>query len=117
MGAFRSGDYALWEKKTKFSDYIELRKQNGISAPTFHRRVERGMDPYVAATKPVRGKKNIIISEIKSDKPNGSKHWINIAKRNGIKTRTFYSRIDIGWSYEEAATKPARKYKEVQQIS
>lgn len=105
------------KKKTKFSEYIELRKQNGISAPTFHRRVERGMDPYEAATKPVRGKKNIIISEVKSDKPNGSKHWINIAKKNGIKTRTFYSRIDIGWSYEEAATKPTRKYKEVQQIS
>lgn len=105
------------QKKTKFSDYVELRKQNGISAPTFHRRVERGMDPYEAAIRPVRGKKNIVISEADNGKQKENKYWINVAKSNGIKVGTFYSRIDIGWSYEEAATKTTRKYKEVQQIS
>lgn len=36
--------------------------------------------------------------------------WVKKAKQNGINKRTFYSRVTIlGWSCEEAATKPAKE--------
>lgn len=35
---------------------------------------------------------------------------IQVARKNGIKDTTYYSRIKYGWSKEEAATKALQKY-------
>lgn len=34
------------------------------------------------------------------------KYWADIAKRNGIKYESFFSRLNRGWGMERAATKP-----------
>ena len=35
--------------------------------------------------------------------------WQKTALKNGINIRTFYSRLKLGWTYQEAATKPPRQ--------
>lgn len=37
--------------------------------------------------------------------------WIKLATENGICKQCFYSRINSGWGYKEAATKPPKKNK------
>lgn len=36
-------------------------------------------------------------------------NWLNIARDNGIKEKTYYWRVSHGWSKERAATKPTGK--------
>ncbi|PER27216.1 hypothetical protein CN485_20195 [Bacillus cereus] len=38
--------------------------------------------------------------------------WLKMARENGINKSTFQSRLDSGWEYHKAATKPTR-YKKV----
>lgn len=46
--------YEAATKPVGFSIYLELAAENGIKEITFYKRVERGMDPYKAATKQPR---------------------------------------------------------------
>ncbi|MED1612533.1 nucleoside permease [Bacillus paranthracis] len=36
-------------------------------------------------------------------------NWPKIALENGININTFYTRLQMGWTYQDAATKPARR--------
>ncbi|MDM5195485.1 nucleoside permease [Bacillus hominis] len=37
--------------------------------------------------------------------------WRKVATENGINSATYYSRLEYGWGYQEAATKPVKKSK------
>ncbi|WP_369355561.1 nucleoside permease [Lysinibacillus capsici] len=39
--------------------------------------------------------------------------WIKLATENGICKGTFYSRVNSGWSYKDAATKPPKRKSEL----
>ncbi|MDR4987195.1 hypothetical protein RGU74_27245 [Bacillus cereus] len=82
------------------SRMLTLAERNGISKPTFFKRVKNGMDPYEAATK-----------------PKGHAAHLELARKNGIKDVTFYQRIKRGMDSYKAATKPVVSRKKVQQIS
>lgn len=79
---------------------IVFAEQNGISKPTFFKRVKGGMDLYEAATKPV-----------------GYTAHLELARKNGIKDVTFYQRIKRGMRPYEAATKPVASRRKAQKIS
>lgn len=83
-----------------YAGMIVFAEQNGISKPTFFKRIKNGMDPYEAATK-----------------PKGYAAHLELARKNGIKDVTFYQRVKRGMNPYEAATKPVMSRKEVQQIS
>lgn len=40
--------------------------------------------------------------------------WLKTALENGINIRTFYRRLQLGWRYKEAATKPTRPKGEIE---
>lgn len=79
---------------------ITLAERNGISKPTYYKRIKTGMDPYEAATK-----------------PKGYAAHLELARKNGIKDATFYQRITRGMKPYEAATKLVVSRKRVQKIS
>lgn len=83
-----------------YAGMIVFAEQNGISKPTFFKRVKEGMDIYEAATKPI-----------------GYAAHLELARKNGIKDVTFYQRIKRGMKPYEAATKPVATRKKVQQTS
>lgn len=83
-----------------YAGMIVFAEQNGISKPTFFKRVKDGMDLYEAATKPV-----------------GYATYLELARKNGIKDVTFYQRITRGMKPYEAATKLVVSRKRVQKIS
>jgi hypothetical protein len=78
---------------------ITIAERNGISKPTFFKRVKSGMDPYEAATK-----------------PKGYEAYLELARKNGIKDVTFYQRVKRGMKPYEAATKPVVSRNKVQQL-
>ncbi|MGE1044073.1 hypothetical protein ACQGRZ_28555 [Bacillus wiedmannii] len=83
-----------------YAGMIVFAEQNGISKPTFFKRVKDGMDLYEAATKPV-----------------GYATHLELARNNGIKDVTFYQRVKRGMKPYEAATKPVVRRKKAQRIS
>ncbi|MEB9437412.1 nucleoside permease [Bacillus cereus] len=40
--------------------------------------------------------------------------WLKTALENGINIRTFYRRLQLGWTYKDAATKPTRPKVEIE---
>ncbi|PFC97111.1 nucleoside permease [Bacillus cereus] len=40
--------------------------------------------------------------------------WLKTALENGINIRTFYRRLQLGWAYKDAATKPTRPKGEIE---
>ncbi|PER85833.1 nucleoside permease [Bacillus thuringiensis] len=40
--------------------------------------------------------------------------WLKTALENGINIRTFYRRLQLGWVYKDAATKPTRAKGEIE---
>ncbi|HHT7143432.1 TPA: nucleoside permease [Bacillus cereus] len=77
----------------------KIAESNGISYYTAYARInELGMSVEEAITTPLG-----ICKERKHGR------WKAVALENGIPESTFYSRLKLGWGYEEAATKPARK--------
>lgn len=79
----------------------KIAESNGISYYTVYARInDHGMSVEEAITTPLR-----------TSRGRKRKHgqWSDIAQENGIPERTFYSRLKLGWGYEEAATKPVRK--------
>lgn len=87
-------------KKYKDDDHesmIVMAELNGISRPTYLKRLKEGMTTYEAATKPI-----------------GYTTYLEIASEHGIKEITFYKRVERGMDPYEAATKSPRKYKKKQ---
>ena len=77
----------------------EIAESNGISYYTVYSRInESGMSIEEAIIAPLG-----VCKERKHGK------WTKMALENGILETTFYSRLKLGWGYEEAATKPVRK--------
>ncbi|MBY0597719.1 hypothetical protein [Bacillus bingmayongensis] len=76
---------------------VVIAERNGISRPTYLRRIKEGMTPYEAATK-----------------PKGYATFLEIATEHGIKDVTFYQRVARGMTPYEAATQPLRKYRKKQ---
>ncbi|WP_413782722.1 hypothetical protein [Bacillus cereus] len=85
-------------KEDKHESMIIIAERNGISRPTYLKRVkEEGMPPYEAATKPV-----------------GYSIYLKLAAETGIKEITFYKRVERGMDPYKAATKQPRIYKKKQ---
>ncbi|PFB24089.1 nucleoside permease [Bacillus cereus] len=79
----------------------EIAESNGISYNTAYARITvMEMSVEEAITTP-----------LKAHRRRSRKHgkWREIALENGISERTFYSRLKLGWTYQEAATKPPRQ--------
>ncbi|HDR4393061.1 nucleoside permease [Bacillus cereus] len=83
------------------SDYKRA-EAHGINKNTLRNRVYNcAWDKEEAITTPP-GKK-------RKSKQSQSEIWLGIAVQNGMNPNTFYSRISLGFTPEEAATKPVRK--------
>jgi len=77
-----------------------IAEANGISKRTFKRRIyQDDWDFELAMT----AKPRSVRQENKHEK------WLVIALKNGISRSTFYSRLNTGWEYIDAANKPVRK--------
>lgn len=85
--------YASRERWRKYQD---LATENGVSRSLFNIRVNNGMEPYDAATYPVR--QRLLTDE-----------QIDAANKNGIAYHTLVFRIKRGWSYEDAINTPTDK--------
>ncbi|MBY0597720.1 hypothetical protein [Bacillus bingmayongensis] len=75
-------------------------KENGIYPRRLYDRIMYlGWDEEKAATTPINAKRQ------------AWKHGDSLYKaiKNGISKRTFYARLELGWSYEMASTKPLGK--------
>ena len=79
----------------------EIAESNGISYGTaYTRTIVMGMSIEEAITTP-------LIPPRGRSRKHGQ--WKEIALENGISERTFYSRLNLGWTYQNAATKPPRQ--------
>ncbi|MDV6040413.1 nucleoside permease [Bacillus sp. SM-B1] len=84
----------------------EISESNGISYKTAYARiVAMGMSVEEAITTPLRPHRG-----------RNCKHgqWKETALENGIPERTFYNRLRLGWTYQNAATKPVRRKDEIE---
>ncbi|CUB08553.1 hypothetical protein BN2127_JRS1_00335 [Bacillus cereus] len=84
----------------------EIAESNGISYNTAYTRIAvMGMSVEKAITTPLRPHRG-----------RSRKHgqWKGIALENGISESTFYNRLGLGWTYQDAATKPARRKGEIE---
>ncbi|MEN3130355.1 nucleoside permease [Bacillus albus] len=78
---------------------------NGISRKTLNYRVyEAEWDLEEALTATPRSVRHNRFEGVHTE-------WRRIAEANGINAATFYSRLNSGWGYQEASTKPALKRK------
>ena len=92
--------------KNMYGGWIKIAKQNGISSTTFRNRVNNhGYSLERAATKPLKDNRSDIwiVIEKRRKYP---KHFIELAKLNGVCYVTFQSRMSDGWSLETAANTP-----------
>lgn len=84
----------------------EIAESNGISYGTaYARAIVMGMSVEEAITTP------LIPPRGRSRKYG---QWKEIALENGIPESTFYNRLGLGWTYQDAATKPARRKGEIE---
>ena len=75
-------------------DYAQA-KANGINKETLRSRIwNYRWDKEKAKTEPVK------------EKDYSNSKWIKLAVKNGVNRNTFYSRLNLGWSAEKAATTP-----------
>lgn len=122
-------------------DYMEAEK-NGINAKVVYDRVYLGWNKKRAITEPVQKRrltqdhfkiasKNGIpentvkhrVSKLKWDiekaitvKPIKKKNkYLDLARQNGIKESTFWSRVNQGWTQEKASTTPVLSRKQCMQ--
>lgn len=84
----------------------EIAESNGISYGTaYARAIVMGMSVEEAITTP-------LIPPRGRSRKHGK--WKEIALENGIPESTFYNRLGLGWTYQDAATKPARRKGEIE---
>ncbi|NIA59465.1 nucleoside permease [Bacillus pacificus] len=84
----------------------EISESNGISYKTAYARiVDMGMSVEEAITTPLRPQRG-------RNRKHGQ--WKETALENGIPERTFYNRLRLGWTYQNAATKPVRRKGEIE---
>ncbi|MEK4640376.1 nucleoside permease [Bacillus sp. FSL W8-0519] len=84
----------------------EISESNGISYKTAYARiVDMGMSVEEAITTPLKPHRGRIRKHGK---------WKETALENGIPERTFYNRLRLGWTYQDAATKPVRRKGEIE---
>lgn len=75
---------------------MSIAARNGIGPQTFWDRVDAGVSPATAATRP----------SIRLQRAPSGERWRDVAQRHGIKPGTFYARIASGVDPELAATRP-----------
>ena len=77
---------------------FEEAEANGINREALGQRVRQyGWSIERAKTEPIR------------EKLFYHGNWLSVALKNGIKSETFYARINRGWDDERAATEPVAK--------
>lgn len=95
--------------------WLELAEKNGITKNTFLSRVQRGMDPQEAATLPpnsFRREKTWSIPGFGL-----TNEQVKTAKKNGITEACMSTRLNYGWSVEEAMlVPPSGKREDFQKI-
>ncbi|PAD36338.1 hypothetical protein [Terribacillus saccharophilus] len=79
----------------EFEHYAQIAKVNGIQKRNLIQRLWYGWSFERAATEPLNAKNRRIRSDAS---------WIDKAVENGINVETYKSRVERGWSCEEAAT-------------
>lgn len=91
-------------KFTRYGEWVQIAKKNGINKQTFYTRVRKGWELEEAATKKpnkhllkgVHPKRRVI-----------SKEALQLAEKNGIPYATLYARIKRkGWDENKAASTP-----------
>jgi len=96
----KQGDWKKW---------VDVAKSNNISSGTFYRRIsESGMEPEQAATMPIMDTKTKI-NNIAIAKRKYPKEYEEMALANGIRKKTFVSRMFRKWDVLEAATVPVKR--------
>ena len=87
-------------------DWAEVAASNGIGYNTFRARINvYGYSMERAATQPVQDNK-IQLKEAREKQKKYPIELIELCKRNGIPSKTFYQRISRGMTPEQAATMP-----------
>ena len=78
------------QAKKLTNEHFEIAQKNGISKNTVKHRVSHlGWDIEKAITTPIISRKN---------------KYLDQARKNGINENTYYSRIEQGWTKEDAST-------------
>jgi len=77
---------------------------NGIRANTFYTRLRRGISPEEASTTPLMSMCEASMTARDKNRVHPA-HYVALAKENGVKYKTYTSRIHRGWDPEQAATK------------
>lgn len=108
----------MWDKKRAITEkpyksdrklndkYLEIALNNGIDKETFASRVIKlGWDYEKAANTPVKDNL-IVLAESREKRRKYPKEHLELALKNGIKRRLFYTRIERGMTSLEAATIP-----------
>ncbi len=99
--------------RKSYGSWIKIAKENGINACTFRNRVNvYGFDMETAATKPLQNfKENMkLVGQGNRVYP---QETIELAAKNGICYNTFLSRMNDGWSIEDAVKSNRRALVEV----
>jgi len=92
--------------KDLYGGWTKIAEQNGISSATFRNRVNKhGYSWERAATQPLKDNKSDIWLVIEKHRKY-PKHYIELAKSNGVCYGTFQNRVKDGWSLEVAANTP-----------
>lgn len=114
---FNRINYLGWDKETaittkplnggmaKRHKYMDIVKKNGINPETFRYRLKRGWDELEAATLPPKDKSISLLKSVERRRKY-PKELLEIADKNGIRRRLFYTRIERGMTPMEAATTP-----------
>ncbi|MBM7835916.1 hypothetical protein [Clostridium sardiniense] len=100
---------AVTEKVDKFKAWAKLAEENGISKELFYMRKKIGWSLEAAATLPVMSKEKIM-NRIHECSRKYEKEYVELAKKNGIKYRTFAARVQrLGWDPVRAATEKSQR--------
>lgn len=94
-------------QKTDRKEWAALAKQNGISYMLFMSRIRKDWTEERAATQPVASEEQIRKNALRASEAARKipRKYANLAARHGIPYKVFHARIQLGWSYELAATR------------
>ncbi len=88
---------------SEVSDLVDVAVENGISRATYYRRVDKGMSPEEASTKPTakrgRPRKRVYTDE-----------QLEIANSNGVSKQCLDGRLRRKWELERAITEPPLEF-------
>lgn len=98
----------MQRKSTRWKEFKDISLSNGIGYNTYVTRVHRGMSCELASTLPLIDDKERLKRSLNTNRKYPTEYY-EMAKSNGIDTKTFYRRMKSGWSLEDACSLPIVK--------